>query len=45
MFLSLAFSLLFPINGYVMTLGWEVFVGKVILEKIGLASSFAPRGC
>lgn len=44
MFLSLAFSLLFPTNCCVMTLGWEIFVGKAILEKIGLAFRFEPQG-
>lgn len=42
--LSVSFSLLiFPAS--VMTLGWEIFVGKTILKNIGFALSFEPRGC
>lgn len=40
----LAFNLLFSTNGCLMTLSWEIFVGKAILEKIGLAFSFECHG-
>lgn len=33
--------LIFPAS--VMTLGWEIFVGKTILKKIGFALSFEPH--
>lgn len=38
------FCLLFLTNGYIMTSGWQIFVGKAMLEKIHLAFSFELYG-
>lgn len=38
------FCLLFLTNGYIMTSGWQIFVGKAMLEKIHLVFSFELYG-